>query len=52
VNLFLAARGYADELRIAPNTAHSAEFHAAVVAARAAGLGLWGACGEFGVPAR
>jgi micrococcal nuclease len=50
VNLELAADGYAVPLVIAPNTAHSAPIAAASAAARATGLGLWGACGGPGVP--
>jgi micrococcal nuclease len=45
VNVDLAAGGFADVLRIEPNTAHAAELAAAVAAARAGGRGLWGACG-------
>jgi micrococcal nuclease len=45
VNLDLASGGYADALRIAPNTALAADIGAAVAAARAAGRGLWGTCG-------
>lgn len=50
VNLQLALEGHAAVLSIAPNTAHRAEIAAAVDAARAAGRGLWGACGGPGVP--
>jgi micrococcal nuclease len=50
VNLDLAAGGYADVLRIEPNSAHAGELAAAVAGARAAGLGLWGACGAPDVP--
>jgi micrococcal nuclease len=52
VNLSLAQDGFADTLRIAPNTAHAAEFTAAVAAARDAQLGLWKACGGPGRPVR
>jgi micrococcal nuclease len=45
VNLLLAAGGYADVLSIRPNVAHADELRAAVLAARRAGLGLWGTCG-------
>jgi micrococcal nuclease len=45
VNLDLAAGGYADVLRIEPNTAFAADIAAAVSGARAAGRGLWGTCG-------
>jgi micrococcal nuclease len=45
VNLDLAAGGYADALRIEPNTAFAADIAAAVAGARAAGRGLWGTCG-------
>ena len=52
VNLSLARDGFADTLRITPNTAHASEFAAAVAAARNAQLGLWKACGGPGRPAR
>lgn len=45
VNLELARLGYADAMRIEPNTAHAGQIATAVDAARAAGRGLWGACG-------
>ena len=51
VNLDLARQGYADVLSIPPNIAHAEDFRAAVAAARAADVGLWGACSAFGVPA-
>lgn len=51
VNGALAAGGYADALVIAPNQARAAELRAAVLTARRAGVGLWGACEGFGVPA-
>ncbi len=51
VNLVLAQRGYANTLTIRPNTAHEREFTTAVAAAKAARLGLWGACPSFGAPA-
>jgi micrococcal nuclease len=50
VNLDLATNGYADELRIEPNIAHNAAIASAVHDARAAGRGLWGACGGPDVP--
>jgi micrococcal nuclease len=50
VNLDLAAGGFADVLRIAPNLAYSDAIAAAVHDARAAGRGLWGACGGPDVP--
>lgn len=52
VNLALVTDGFADTLDIAPNGAHAAEFSAAVGQARAAGAGLWGACGGPDVPVR
>jgi micrococcal nuclease len=45
VNLDLAAGGYADVLRIEPNTAYAVPLSAAVTDARAGRRGLWGACG-------
>jgi micrococcal nuclease len=50
VNLALAQEGFADVLSIAPNTAHADEIRAAVGAARAQRVGLWGACQSFGQP--
>lgn len=44
VNLALAREGYARTLWIAPNRAYAPDLDAAVATARAAGLGLWGAC--------
>lgn len=44
VNLALMEGGYAEVLRIEPNTAHAEEFVAAARTAAAAGVGLWGAC--------
>lgn len=44
VNLKLVNSGLAVPLRIAPNTAHAAEFAAAATAAERASLGLWSAC--------
>lgn len=51
VNLALARDGYATTLTYPPNVAHAEELRAAVAEARAGGLGLWGACSDFGVPA-
>ncbi|MBV9952773.1 MAG: thermonuclease family protein [Acidimicrobiia bacterium] len=45
VNLDLATGGFARPLAIPPNTAHDAQFEAAVDQARSAGRGLWGRCG-------
>lgn len=50
VNLDLIQGGHAAPMRIEPNTTHAGEFAAAAAAARAAGAGLWGACGGPGVP--
>ena len=44
VNEALLADGYATVLSIAPNTTHRSRLAAADRSARAAGLGLWGAC--------
>jgi micrococcal nuclease len=44
VNLDLARSGHAEALSIEPNTVHASAIAAAVGAARAEGLGLWGAC--------
>ncbi len=44
VNLDLAQRGLARPLDISPNSARAAQISAAASQARAAGLGLWGAC--------
>ena len=52
VNRQLALEGYADALTIEPNTAHRAEIAGGGGRGpRAAGRGLWGACGGPGVPA-
>ena len=51
VNLDLVEGGWADDLSIAPNTAHAREFALAVATARRQGLGLWGACGNTDTPA-
>lgn len=45
VNLSLVADGFAEAKEYPPNTAHRAELEQAEQAARAAGLGLWTACG-------
>lgn len=50
VNLSLVTDGYADVLVIEPNGAYSTTFGAAAAAARASGLGLWGACGDADIP--
>ncbi len=50
VNLSLARDGYASVYTFPPNVAHTDEFVAAVAEARAAGRGLWRACGGPGVP--
>ena len=44
VNLDIIRRGYARQLTIAPNTAHVADFTAAVQAAQRDHIGLWAAC--------
>jgi micrococcal nuclease len=44
VNESLVADGFADTLRIAPNTARSGELSASRSAAQAAGRGRWGSC--------
>ena len=51
INLELARQGFAGVLTIPPNVAHTSEFVAAAAEARQAGRGLWGACGDVGVPA-
>ena len=45
VNLDLAQGGFARALTIPPNTAHQADFAAAIDLARSGKVGLWGACG-------
>jgi endonuclease YncB( thermonuclease family) len=45
VNMALVERGYAATLHIDPNDALRQELAAAESRARAAGLGLWAACG-------
>ncbi|HTP56777.1 MAG TPA: thermonuclease family protein [Candidatus Paceibacterota bacterium] len=44
VNMVLVAEGYARVYTWPPNIAHTREFQAAQAQAKAAGLGLWGAC--------
>jgi micrococcal nuclease len=51
VNLALAREGYADQLTIAPNVAHTAELRAAISDARREQRGLWPACGGIDTPA-
>lgn len=48
VNRTLVAEGLARTLSMAPNTAHRADLAATQATARAAGTGLWGACGADG----
>jgi micrococcal nuclease len=48
VNESLLADGFARPLSIAPNDAHRAELARVSAEARAAGRGLWGACGPDG----
>lgn len=50
VNLVLVREGFAESRRFEPNVAHQAELDAAEAAARAAGRGLWPACGSTDVP--
>jgi micrococcal nuclease len=50
LELAMVRDGFAGPLAIAPNTAHRAALDGAAASARAAGLGLWGACGGFHVP--
>ena len=51
VNLELARAGYASVLTYPPNVAYTDDFVAAVAAARAAGVGLWGRCESGHEPA-
>jgi micrococcal nuclease len=51
VNLALAREGYADQLTIAPNVAHTAELRSAISEARREQRGLWPACGGTDTPA-
>jgi micrococcal nuclease len=48
VNGALVSEGFADTLRIEPNTARSADLSARRAAARAAGLGRWSSCPTSG----
>jgi micrococcal nuclease len=50
VNLVLVEEGYAEARRYEPNVARQAELDRAEDAARAAGRGLWPACGSTDVP--
>jgi micrococcal nuclease len=50
VNLTLARDGFADALPYPPNVTHAPAIAAAVTDARAAGRGLWGACGGPDTP--
>lgn len=50
INLLLVEEGYAESFAFPPNTAHQADFDRAEAAARAAGRGLWPACGGTDVP--
>jgi micrococcal nuclease len=45
VNLLLVEEGYAEAIAYPPNLAHQDELEQAEGAARAAGTGLWSACG-------
>ena len=45
MNLLLVSEGYAESARFAPNLAHQAELDRAEADAKAAGRGLWPACG-------
>ena len=45
VNLLLVSEGYAESARYAPNLAHQPELDRAEAEAKAAGRGLWPACG-------
>jgi micrococcal nuclease len=50
VNHEIVAQGFAATLVISPNTAYSRELREAERRAKAAGLGLWGACGRPDLP--
>lgn len=50
VNIAQVAEGYAEASHHPPNTVHRDRLDRAERAARAAGLGLWSACGGTGVP--
>ncbi|MGH9156535.1 MAG: thermonuclease family protein [Acidimicrobiales bacterium] len=45
VNAELVSKGYAQVLTIPPNVAHADQFVSLAAEARAAGRGLWSACG-------
>ncbi len=45
MNLILVEEGFAEARAYPPNVAHQAELDAAEATARAAGRGLWPACG-------
>jgi micrococcal nuclease len=49
LNLAQVTGGFAEPLAYPPNTAHRADFERAERAARAAGAGLWAACGSADV---
>jgi len=51
VNLTLAREGFADQLTIRPNVAHTAEMRAAVSEAKREQRGLWPVCGGIDTPA-
>lgn len=51
LNEELVAQGYAQVSTYPPDVKYQERFLRAQRAARAQGLGLWGACGEFGAPA-
>lgn len=50
VNVAQVAGGYAEASHHPPNTVHRDRLDRAELTARAAGLGLWSACGGTGVP--
>jgi micrococcal nuclease len=50
LNLAQVAGGFAEPLAYPPNMAHRADFERAAREARAAGAGLWTACGSADVP--
>ena len=51
VNLTLAREGFADQLTIRPNVAHTDELRAAVSEAKREQRGLWPVCGGIDTPA-
>lgn len=51
VNLELVDGGYGSFLVIEPNSIHAEQFRSAEATARQQGRGLWGTCGEPGLPA-